>query len=52
MNDPPKGIVTIAGRPVSKEGGVRTALTLKLHKRQMYGRAELDLLQARLIGAG
>jgi len=25
---------------------------LKLVKRQMYGRAKIDLLQARLIGAG
>jgi transposase len=33
-------------------GQVEAQITkLKLVKRQMYGRAKLDLLQARLIGA-
>jgi len=31
--------------------GLNATLTLKLVRRQMYGRGKIDLLQARLIGA-
>jgi transposase len=61
------GLVATFGRGVVKdEKAVRAAITLpwsngqtegqitklKLVKRQMYGRGKIDLLQARLIGAG
>lgn len=39
------------GCPHITEKGVRELVKPALIKRQMYGRAKLDLLQARLIGA-
>jgi hypothetical protein len=42
----------IAGASDSLIGSFASGVTkLKLVKRQMYGRAKIDLLQARLIGA-
>ncbi|WP_083850719.1 hypothetical protein [Novosphingobium sp. Rr 2-17] len=32
-------------------GDFQSMISLKLIKRQMYGRAKLDLLQARVVGA-
>ena len=47
-----KGAVHAAITQPWSNGQVEAQITkLKLVKRQMYGRAKLDLLQARLIGA-